>query len=60
MKWTEEYWGSEEQEFWEGPACPICGSGPFYLGPLGNLHWWRCRACGLEHSTASEESCARS
>ncbi len=56
---NSEYYDSEEQEMWEGPKCPACGNGPKYIGQLGKLHWWTCRACGMEHSTtAKEETCS--
>ncbi len=49
--WNEEYYGSEEQAFWEGPGCPVCGGPPAHLGTLGKLEHWRCRGCGMDHST---------
>ena len=28
--------------------CPLCKGKGFRLGQLGNLIWYRCRACGME------------
>lgn len=34
------------------PYCPECGDEDvYYMGKLGNLHWYRCRACGAEFSS---------
>ncbi len=36
------------------PTCPICDSPTELLGTLGTLDHWRCRGCGMDHSTPSE------
>lgn len=46
-----EYYDSEEQEFWEAPACEVCPGRCSYLGQLGKLHWWQCRQCGHKQHT---------
>jgi ribosomal protein L37AE/L43A len=33
------------------PHCPFCGGVGVFMGELGSLEWWRCRACGMEFST---------
>lgn len=30
--------------------CPACDSWAEHLGTLGCLAWFRCHACGLDHS----------
>lgn len=49
-----EYYGSEEQDFWEGPRCSMCGGPPVWLGQLGNRQHWTCRNCGCQFSTPEE------
>lgn len=36
------------------PACPVCDAPCEPLGTLGHLNHWRCRGCGMDHSTTSE------
>lgn len=36
-------------------TCPTCGGDLFFLGKLGRLFWYRCRACGLDHSWHKED-----
>ncbi len=55
---NNEYYNSEEQDFWEGPACPICAGPPVHLGLLGNQDHWTCRNCGMQHSTLRHEEVA--
>lgn len=31
-------------------TCPTCGGEPILMGCLGDLDWFRCRACGWEWS----------
>ncbi len=52
----QEYYDSEEQDFWEGPTCPICAAPPTHLGTLGRREHWRCRNCGMNYSTVPEVS----
>jgi hypothetical protein len=35
-------------------SCGTCGGEGVYLGQLGRLMWFRCRACGLDFSQAEE------
>ncbi len=51
MSWNQEYYGSAEQDFWEGPQCEVCGGPPVWLGQLGKLEHWSCRNCGNQWST---------
>lgn len=30
--------------------CKLCGGICYILGQLGNLTWYRCVACGMQHS----------
>lgn len=30
--------------------CKLCSGVLAYLGQLGRLHWFRCRACGMQFS----------
>lgn len=34
-------------------TCPGCGGEGSFLGGLGRLEWFRCRACGLDFSRDS-------
>lgn len=36
-------------------TCPKCGSEGTLLGWLGNLAWFRCRACGWEFNVKQAE-----
>jgi tRNA(Ile2) C34 agmatinyltransferase TiaS len=40
------------------PMCHLCGGPLNLLGQLGRLIWLRCRNCGMEFSTESEEEAA--
>ncbi len=37
------------------PACKMCGRATFYLGTLGRLAWFVCRACGWQQSAEHAE-----
>ncbi len=37
-------------------ACLMCGGNPMHVGTLNDLEWWRCRNCGWEWSTTSEDA----
>lgn len=37
----------------EPPECPACGGESAVLGGLGNLTHFRCRNCGIDHSTTA-------
>jgi hypothetical protein len=30
------------------PCCPACGGDGIVLGDLGEVRWFRCRACGVD------------
>ena len=36
------------------PTCPMCDSPCEPLGTLGALNHFRCRGCGMNHSTPTE------
>jgi ribosomal protein L37AE/L43A len=36
------------------PDCPVCDNATVYLGRLGTLDHWSCRACGHQSSTPAE------
>ena len=36
------------------PTCTLCDSPTEPLGTLGNLNHFRCRGCGMGHSTPKE------
>lgn len=39
----------------EPPCCPACGDDTAVpIGTLGNLTWFRCRACGMDFSQDDE------
>ena len=35
--------------------CGLCGGFLVRLGRLGDLVWFRCRNCGMEHSKRQKE-----
>jgi hypothetical protein len=43
------YYEEEEEEEAILISCPGCGNANFPLGPLGQLLWFVCRACGLQY-----------
>ena len=38
--------------------CPQCGGPGTYLGTLGQLHWLRCRDCGMDFERHEAEVAA--
>jgi hypothetical protein len=34
----------------KNPACVVCHGDLVFMGQLGNLKWFRCRACGMQQS----------
>ena len=37
--------------------CPMCASAVLtFLGALGNLLWFRCRACGMDCSQDADQN----
>lgn len=35
----------------DGPDCPACGYiESVHMGTMGSTEWFRCRACGMDHS----------
>ena len=37
------------------PSCTACGGDTYFLGTLGKMMHYRCRACGLDGCTEDEE-----
>lgn len=37
----------------EGVFCPECGGDGEFMGQLGSLEWYRCRACGMDFNVSS-------
>lgn len=38
------------------PTCPVCPGNGTLLGSFGRVHWFRCRACGMNFQLLSRRS----
>lgn len=52
---TVPLWSNPHEEDEPTLTCTGCGGELTYLGPMGNLVYFRCRACGLEQSKPASE-----